>query len=157
MTHAFVRSEATPFVRFWSKVLVDHSDKCWEWQAGKQHPGLPYGAFWLNSQNMPAHRYAWELERGPVAIGLNVLHSCDNPKCVNVAHLFLGTDQQNMNDKHNKRRGRGHYGAQKLTPEKVREIMSSELRNIVLAVKYGVSASLICNIKKRRAWRHIRG
>lgn len=83
--------------RFWAK--VDKSggpDACWLWTAGRSDWG--YGHFRVGSKNLQAHRFAWELTRGPIPAGLLVLHRCDNPPCCNSAHHFLGTHADNMAD-----------------------------------------------------------
>lgn len=69
---------------------------CLEWQGAKFGSG--YGAFWLDGRNKRAHRVAWQLTNGPIPNGLFVLHHCDNRICVNVAHLWLGTHDDNMED-----------------------------------------------------------
>jgi hypothetical protein len=82
--------------RFWSK--VDQSgDGCWPWLGGKNSGG--YGYFWLNGKNVPAHRVAYELTKGPIGPGLTVDHICHNDsgcaggpqcphrRCMNDAHL----------------------------------------------------------------------
>ena len=64
-----------------------------------------YGMFRIKRESYLAHRYSWTLHRGPIPVGLWVLHRCDVPACVNPGHLFLGTHQDNMDDM--KRKGRG--------------------------------------------------
>lgn len=78
--------------RFWSK--VDRSADCWLWTGARTPTG--YGA--LHGQERLAPRMAWTLSVGPIPMGLQVLHRCDNPPCVNPDHLWLGTQQDNMAD-----------------------------------------------------------
>jgi hypothetical protein len=89
--------------RFWSK--VSKSDKCWEWTAATNKHG--YGTFQFEGRLQKAHRVAWQLSMGSVPDGLFVLHRCDNPSCVRLTHLFLGTQRDNVRDAMRKGRYRG--------------------------------------------------
>jgi hypothetical protein len=91
--------------RFQSKVRKTRG--CWYWTAAKLPKG--YGKFGVGSGWMLAHRYAWEQENGPVPTGMLICHTCDNPSCVRVSHLFLGTYGDNNNDRAAKRRTRGWW------------------------------------------------
>jgi methylaspartate ammonia-lyase len=142
--------------KFWLKVRPADPHECWEWIAGK-FGRRGYGAFYdvARKNNRPAHVVAWELTCGAAPVGQNVLHKCDNRGCVNPDHLFIGTQTDNMRDKIYKQRHAGSYGPQKLGPADVLAIRASDERNLDIAARYGVSASLICNIRKGRAWKHL--
>lgn len=86
---------------------------CWLWVGVKNKQG--YGHFEWSRKGRDffwmAHRAAWRIHRGPIPGGLQVLHRCDVPSCVNPDHLFLGTQQDNMDDMVRKGRARRHLGS----------------------------------------------
>ncbi len=102
--------------RFWTKVRKDGPPHpytpslgpCWPWTASTNHGG--YGTFGLNGASVLAHRLAYEWEVGALPPDMCALHSCDNPPCVNPAHLFAGTRTDNNHDKGRKHRGRSREG-----------------------------------------------
>lgn len=153
-------------VRYLSK--VDQSagpDRCWPWTGARDQDG--YGIFWDGTyrDNGAGHyvrvtRWTYEQFVGPIPRGRQLLHSCDNPPCVNVAHLSPGTSADNHAER--EARGRGvrkhgsaHVGA-KLTEAQVLAIRgASALTNLQLADQYGVSNQLISMIRTRKVWTHI--
>lgn len=150
--------------RFWAKVeRVDDSHSCWNWKAAIDSKG--YGRMGIRRRLYGAHRIAWELENGPIPDGLSVCHRCDNPRCVRVSHLFLGTHQENVADMMEKGRDyRGvsrigsDHGNAKLNDDQVKEIRSRTAageRKIVIAAEFGVSISLIYAIHNRQIWKHL--
>src|ERR1043166_7633701 len=81
--------------RVWPRIVID-GNGCWIWQGAKTTLG--YGQVCINYKLIYAHRLVWELTVGPIPKGMNVLHRCDNPPCVNPLHLFLGTQMDNVLD-----------------------------------------------------------
>ncbi len=110
-----------------------------------------------------AHRVAYELAHGPIPDGLHVLHRCDNPPCVNVEHLFLGTQADNNADMDAKGRrvsshGERHRSA-KLTEDLVREIRrrysAGGISQPALAAEFGIDKAGICRLLNRKNWKHV--
>lgn len=93
-----------PIVRFFARVQITES--CWVWAGGKRRKG--YGALDWNGRRRGAHQVSWEIANGPVPDGLHVLHSCDNPSCVRLAHLRLGTNKENHAERVAKGRSSRH-------------------------------------------------
>jgi len=140
--------------RFMSK--VDKTDSCWNWTAGVSSFG--YGQFSVGHRGYGAHKYSWIMRKGEPPKGLFVCHKCDNPKCVNPAHLFLGSQADNMNDKVKKKRAQKGIGCynHKLTNEQVVSIINDKRIYKDIAKEYGISISLINQIRAGTAWRHIK-
>ena len=109
--------------RFWNKVKRAALEDCWEWQGCRNPKG--YGQIKTTVGSL-AHRFSFFLHYGELPYGYHVCHRCDNPRCVNPNHLFLGTDMANQHDSIAKGRARKARGTAaptaKLTPFAVREI-----------------------------------
>ena len=153
--------------KFWEKVDKESPSGCWNWTAGKNSNG--YGQFGVNGKMEKAHRVSWEMHNGDIPEhdsyhGMCVLHSCDNPACVNPRHLFLGTQTENMADmdKKNRRdkttRAFGiNHGRAKLNHTQVRVIRTyyPALTQQALADCFGVGLTTIHSIVTRQTWQHI--
>lgn len=116
-----------------------------------------YGQFHLNGKTAYAHRVAYEIANGTFPREAFVMHSCDNRKCVNPAHLSLGTFDENMADMVEKRRqAHGSKNSHaKLTPDQVRAIRSEIGTHKEIAQRYGVVQPLVTMIRNGRIWKHV--
>lgn len=137
--------------------------QCWEWTRICNQHG--YGQLRVAGRMVYAHRLAYELGVGPIPEGLHVLHQCDNPRCINPAHLSVGTRSQNMKECSNRGRAkipkpvkRGEdNGASKLREVDVRSIrrlLQQGNTQQSIADRFGVTQRTISDIKLGKKWGH---
>lgn len=153
--------------RFWgfvnlNGIQVPYVDgRCWEWQAGLRGNG--YGGFWVNDKSIPAHRYSYKLEFGEFSDDLFVLHKCDNRICVRPTHLFLGTHQDNMDDKISKGRDanqKGESNPRSIFSDtdiiKIRQLHSTgKYKQKDIATIFNRPLSTINQIITGKRWKHL--
>jgi hypothetical protein len=138
--------------RFEAKFVKTAS--CWEWTAALGNKG--YGHFWFQGRPRPASQVSHLLYVGPIPEGMFVLHRCDNRKCVNPRHLFLGSNRENMDDMVRKgRQAKGEaLGTAKLSAAQARSIRSDQRSQRVIGREYGISHTVVGQIKAGQIWRH---
>lgn len=157
--------------RFWSKVQMGALGDCWIWlgaktQSTKRTSGHGYGNFNVRHsgsrsgyRTWRAHRFAFNLTYGPFDENLTILHTCDNPSCVNPYHLKAGTSFDNMQDMVKKGRNKSprFKGAEcpwaKLSINQVNEIRNcSGKSQKSIAEIYGISQAMVSKIKNGKCW-----
>ncbi len=129
------------------------------WTSGVRSHADPYGAFWVDGGTVGAHAWIYERVVGPVPAGAIVMHSCDNPRCVALQHLSIGTKLLNNRDRHDK--GRDAIGERapcvKLTDDEVDVIRAryaaGGVTMVRLGLEYGVSGHQIGNIVSNKSRR----
>lgn len=146
--------------RFWSK--VHKTPTCWNW-TGSTRNG--YGTFWarIGSNHSRTHRLSWMIHRGPIPNGMQVLHHCDNKKCVRPSHLWLGTNADNVRDKMQKGRYQNQKGEQNgnciLRAEdvlKIRMLHKSGMRWWEIAKQFPqIRPDSVRPILSGQRWKHI--
>lgn len=145
--------------RFADKIQPEPNSGCWLWDGGVNEHG--YGIIGLGSRDQgtdKAHRVSWRLHRGEIPEGMNVLHRCDVPCCVNPEHLFIGTLGENSRDMVRKKRNfvpdnRGERSrCNKLDAAAVRHIRRRELTGPEYGRLYGVSKSAVYQIWGSHNW-----
>lgn len=162
-TEAQKFSQADLADRFWRNVNKRGDDDCWEWLLSPKSKN-GYGSIWDNDtkKSLLTHRVSYELANGSIPYGAVVMHTCDNPVCVNPNHLTLGSHKLNGEDKARKGRsarniffGEGNPKS-KLTEEQVRYIKAHpELGHKHLADMWGLSPNCIRGVRTGRTWKHI--
>lgn len=128
---------------FWAHVVKAPGDGCWTWR------GAPLGqrvvVRWRAGRNrnpLIAYRLAYELENGPIPVGLYACHNCDNPSCVRPSHIFLGTQRDNMQDAARKGRIRGAVASDAQVAEARRMYAGGQPLRVV-AAEFGVSSTTV--------------
>jgi hypothetical protein len=143
---------------FWEKVNIVGKEDCWNWLFSTDGSG--YGHFSFFDKMYKAHQVSYKLTNGEIPIGMCVLHKCDNPLCCNPEHLWLGTQQENIEDMVQKNRNNKPKGSLN-GRAKLNEILVSEIRykykteDILqkeLAIEYNVAVVTIARIIENRAW-----
>jgi hypothetical protein len=153
--------------RFQEKWIFIAPTGCWDWTASIDGNG--YGKLGVKGKFKRASRISYELHKGPIPDGLCVLHTCDNPKCVNPDHLFLGTLAENTRDMMRKGRSKlgtnlegEKHGRAKLKAKDVLAIREMRRRHPgqsgvfdFLVRWFGVSPSQACAVANGISWGHI--
>lgn len=142
--------------RFWSLARRGRPDECWPWIGSRFKNG--YGCYRRNY----AHRKAYELQHGPIPEGAHICHRCDNPPCVNGAHLYAGDPATNARDA--SVRGRNYHGVRhrcsKLNPDDVRAIrarLDAGETQKDIARDYPVHRVTIGVLARGRTWKSVLG
>jgi hypothetical protein len=172
-TEVFMRSSrvGSASERFAQRFSINQTTGCWEWTGYKNAYGYGVIAGEINGkryvkagQQMLAHRVAWILFRGEIPEGDGyhgsvVMHTCDNPGCVNPVHLKLGTQADNVRDMEDKRRhvvgarlkqtGIDHFRSLITRQEEVELICSGKHQNAELAQMFNVSVDVIKRVKRQ--------
>lgn len=132
-------------------------DECWPWTGSTDGEG--YGLIAVNGRSRRANRVAWSQHNGPIPTGAVIRHTCDNPPCVNPAHLLMGTQADNIADAIERKRwihGQRHPRA-KLTTGQVQEIraaLAAGTSPTELSRRYPVSLAHICRIRDEQSRKH---
>ena len=138
------------------KVIKIPESGCWIWIGSITNHG--YGTMTLGrNKNISAHRASYELKHGPIPDGMLALHHCDIKCCVNPDHIFLGTQQANMDDKvcKNRQANGVKHGMSKLTEQQAKEAKFGNEKPIELAKRFNCSATIIRQIRNGLYWKHL--
>ncbi len=152
--------------RFWLKVGKQNNNECWNWLGAIITSGYGELHHTIMNKSKVAHRISYELHFGEIPDGLCCLHTCDNRRCVNPNHLYLGTHSDNMHDMVMKNRhvfvpfANGiNNPSNKLTEQHVKEIRfkyrNSVISQIELAKQYSINQSTVWEIVHNKIWRSL--
>lgn len=159
--------------RFMDKVCVRGPGECWDWTVSVNERGYGWiGGEFPSKKILKSHRLSYEFAYGEIPDDMCVCHTCDNRRCANPRHLFLGTHSDNMADMARKGRGRtcgfgsncGPRAGEDSATAKLSDSDALEIRILIAAnnlsqseigAMFGVSQNTVSRIKLRKNWRHI--
>jgi HNH endonuclease len=143
--------------RLEDKILTEPNSGCWLWIGSRFNTG--YGQAWDGALKRLAlaHRQVYEVLVGPIPEGKKLLHSCDNPCCVNPDHLSIGSQADNLADMRRKRRHAfgEKVGGVKLTADSVVAIRNAVGSHRKIGAEFGVCHTVVGDIKRREIWKHV--
>ncbi len=147
--------------RFWEKVSKGGPEECWNWMGTSYEKG--YGQINRGRRGdglVLTHRLSWEIANGEVPSGLFVCHRCDNPCCVNPAHLFLGTNADNVADmiaKGRQAKGErsGHARLSTTDVREIRRLLALGFTQVKICEVFDVCSQTINNIARGLVWKHV--
>lgn len=138
--------------------FMENVDENWQWAGGKTTKG--YGRFWVKNKTKRAHRVSYELFNGPIDDCMDVLHSCDDPGCVNPEHLHLGDALMNAKERTERNRANSPQGTKngnsKLTEDQIiaiRKMYSNGYFQKDIAKTFGVKQNTISRIVRFRTYK----
>lgn len=150
-----------PAIEAFKRRIRKAANGCWLWIGPKDRRG--YGRFRTKIHGVclhKAHRWSWAYHNDrPIPDGMGVMHSCDNPACVNPEHLSIGTQAENIADMY--RRGRANnlrglkHGRARIKESDVQAIRQSHRTQMALAGTYGISQTQVGRIIRGESWKHI--
>jgi hypothetical protein len=148
--------------RFMELVFPEPNTGCWLWAGRHDSKGYGRGHFLKRTMQL-AHRFSYYSYKGEIGLNMYVLHSCDNPACVNPDHLYLGDQKQNNIDRDSRGRQKTKRGSEhklaKLNEQQVLEIRRlhnpKEYPSRKLSKMFGVSQRKIMDILQGKSWNHL--
>lgn len=140
--------------RLLKRARRDAKTGCLVWTGGR-YAKSAYGAIVYRQGKYRAHRLAWIAHNGPIPNGLYVCHACDNPACIAIEHLFLGTPKDNMTDMRIK--GRGRFRSRLTVEEvaRVKRLLAEGMAMAEVARETGVAYASVFAIKSGKNWRGV--
>ena len=141
------------------KIIPEPNSGCWVWLGAVDSDGYGKTSHTADGlkRHVRSHRIVYELLVGPIPSGASLLHSCDNPCCVNPDHMRIGTQTENIEDR--EKRGRTSRGAEHhratLTADQVVGIRAASGRNADIAKQFGITPSHAWLIRNRYCWKHL--
>jgi len=146
--------------RFWSKIRKSKS--CWTYKEYKDKDG--YGFFAVRGGFIRAHRFSWMIKNGNIPDGMLICHHCDNPSCVRIDHLFLGTGSDNLKDAVSKGRiplvklvGEDNFSSKfkEKDVRKIRKLAAKGIKHTVIARSFKRGFTTVNGIISRKTWKHV--